>query len=116
MSAVIAREHAEWLSLIDISGPFLSVEVLTNVLPQVSAAAGFRPSAANLRATYEEWNDEQLRARPNRAIHGVWVDYVLGTALELPDLRDRPRAGDTKQFTVQRPGIRRNDPAGHHHP
>ena len=80
MSAVIAREHAEWLSLIDISGPFLSVEVLTKALPQ-GLDARDSAVAANLRATYEEWSDEQ----DDRAIHGAWVDYVLGTALELPD-------------------------------
>ena len=84
MSAVIAREHAEWLSLIDISGPFLSVEVLTNALPQ-----GLPPrdtdATANLRAAYEEWSDEQLRARPDRSIHDAWVNYVLGTTLELTD-------------------------------
>ena len=80
MSAVIAREHAEWLSLIDISGPFLSVEVLTKALPQ-GLDARDSTIAAELRAAYEEWSDEQ----DDRAIHGAWVDYVLGTALELPD-------------------------------
>ena len=80
MSAVIAREHAEWLSLIDISGPFLSVEVLTKALPQ-GLDARDTDIAANLRAAYAEWSDE----RDDPAIHGAWVEYVLGTALELPE-------------------------------
>ncbi|MCY3780046.1 MAG: restriction endonuclease [Chloroflexi bacterium] len=84
MSAAIARHHAEWLSLIDISGPFLSVEVLTTALPQ-GLDARDPALAAELRAAHEEWSDEQMRARPDRAIHGAWVDYVLSTALELPD-------------------------------
>ncbi len=101
MSAAIARHHAEWLSLIDISGPFLSVEVLTNALPQGLDAR--EPAlAAELRAAYEEWSDEQMLARPDQSIHGAWVDYVLGTALELPDsMIARGQAIPTKlQFSV----------------
>lgn len=30
----ITRHHAEWLSLLEISGPFLSMSVLMEVLPQ----------------------------------------------------------------------------------
>ncbi len=30
----IARHHNEWLSLIEISGPFLSMPVLLRVFPQ----------------------------------------------------------------------------------
>jgi hypothetical protein len=30
----IARHHAEWLSLLDISGPFLSMPVLLRAFPQ----------------------------------------------------------------------------------
>ena len=81
MSAVIAREHAEWLSLIDISGPFLSVEVLTKALPQ-GVPKDFDKSA-ELRAAYAEWSDEQLRARPNPAIHDLWVRHVLNDMLGL---------------------------------
>ena len=29
-----SRHHAEWLSLIEVSGPFLSVPVLERVFPQ----------------------------------------------------------------------------------
>lgn len=30
----VARHHAEWLSLLEISGPFLSMPVLLRVLPR----------------------------------------------------------------------------------
>ena len=30
----IARHHAEWLSLVEVSGPFLSMPVLMRVFPQ----------------------------------------------------------------------------------
>ena len=33
MAASVARQHAEWLSLLDISGPFLSLPVLLEVFP-----------------------------------------------------------------------------------
>ena len=29
-----ARHHAEWLSLVEVSGPFLSLPVLLRVFPQ----------------------------------------------------------------------------------
>jgi hypothetical protein len=29
----IARHHSEWLSLVEVSGPFLSVPVLGRVIP-----------------------------------------------------------------------------------
>ena len=97
MSAEIARHHAEWLSLIDISGPFLSVEVLTNALPQ---GLNERDAviAANLRAAYEEWSDQQ----DDRAIHGAWVKYVLTEALELPEsvIAHGPAIASTLQFSV----------------
>lgn len=97
MSAEIARHHAEWLSLIDISGPFLSVEVLTGALPQ-----GLPPRdsdlAANLRAAYEEWSDQQ----DDPAIHGAWVKYVLHEALELPEpvISRGPAIPTALQFSV----------------
>lgn len=97
MSAVIARHHAEWLSLIDISGPFLSVEVLTKALPQ---GLNERDTviAANLRAAYEEWSDQ----RDDRAIHGAWMNYVLHEALELPEsvIARGPAIPTTLQFSV----------------
>ncbi len=97
MSAEIARHHAEWLSLIDISGPFLSVEVLTEALPQ---GLNERDAviAANLRAAYEEWSDQQ----EDRAIHGAWVNYVLTEALELPEsvIARGPAIATTLEFSV----------------
>jgi hypothetical protein len=49
----IARHHAEWLSLVEVSGPFLSMPVLLRVFPQgLDASMGFTFfSAINNRAT-----------------------------------------------------------------
>ena len=73
----IPRHHAEWLSLLEISGPFLSMPVLLRVFPQGLDAHG--PERAQvLRAAHEEWADNQQGTRPDPAIHHAWVRYVLG--------------------------------------
>jgi len=78
-----ARHHAEWLSLLEISGPFLSMPVLMDALPQGLDAHDPR-QAGELRATHEEWADNQGGLRPDPAIHTIWVRYVLESVLEIP--------------------------------
>ncbi len=77
--------HAEWLSLLDISGPFLATPVLNNVFPQ--GLAKLDPQKKKLlRQGYEEWReviddeDEQLEA-----IHQAWISLVLKQGLELDE-------------------------------
>ena len=72
----IARHHNEWLSLIEVSGPFLSLPVLMRAFPQGLEALD-RDGLAELRLAYEEWLDDQNSLRPSSAIHSVWVRYVL---------------------------------------
>lgn len=79
-----ARHHAEWLSLIETSGPFLSLPVLLEAFPQGLDAVDAE-QAAELRAAYEEWLDNQLGLAPERAIHTAWVQYVLTTLLGMDD-------------------------------
>ena len=50
----VARHHAEWLSLVETSGPFLSMPVLLRVFPQGLDARDAQ-QAAHLRETYEDW-------------------------------------------------------------
>lgn len=75
----IARHHAEWLSLIDQSGPFLSVPVLMRAFPQ-----GLDKSDADLkremRLAYDEWFQQQR----DPAIHTAWIQFVLSQLLEYP--------------------------------
>lgn len=84
MSSSIARHHAEWLSLIEISGPFLSISVLSDALPQ-GLDARDSDIAAELRAAYDEWADNQFGLNPEPAMHNAWVNYILQTTLEMPD-------------------------------
>lgn len=79
-----ARHHAERLSLLEISGPFLSMPVLMRAFPQGLDATDLALTRT-LRVAYEEWLDNQGSARPNPAIHGVWVAWVLRAVLQMPD-------------------------------
>ena len=79
-----ASQHAEWLSLLEISGPFLSLPVLTRVWPQgIDAFENGR--ARLLRDAYEEWADNVQGLMPDPTIHDEWVRFVLETALDFDD-------------------------------
>jgi len=79
-----ARHHAEWLSLIEVSGPFLSLPVLLRVFPQ-GLDADDTDHARDLRLAFEEWQDNQLGPRPCAEIHRAWLDFILRETLDLPD-------------------------------
>ena len=80
MSAPTAsRHHSDWLSLVEISGPFVSLPVLLRVFSQ-----GLEPrdptQAKALRAAYEEWQDNPAAPGQQRA----WVLHILTTVLGYP--------------------------------
>ena len=81
----IARHHSEWLSLVEVSGPFLSIPVLMRVFPQ--GLENHDPDKfRTLRLAYEEWEDNnEAGHRTNPALHGAWVKFVMTTILGLPD-------------------------------
>lgn len=74
-----SRHHSDWLSLVEVSGPFVSLPVLLRVFPQ-----GLEPrdpaQAKALRSAYEEWQDHPTAPGKQRA----WVHYVLTTVLGYP--------------------------------
>lgn len=75
----------DWLNLIEVSGPFLAVPVLRDVLPQgLEALTSGRPQ--RLRAAYDEWRDAvDADDADLPAIHSAWIDEVLQSALEVDD-------------------------------
>ena len=79
-----ARHHAEWLSLIEVSGPFLSMPVLMRVFPQ-GMIVHDPEIHRNLRQAHEEWEDSLESRRPDRALHRAWVEFILKTVLEFKD-------------------------------
>lgn len=75
----IARHHAEWLSLVETSGPFLSMPVLLRTFPQ-GLDARDSERVARLREAYEEW----LERKHESAVHRTWVQQVFRGLLEYP--------------------------------
>jgi len=74
-SSSLAGHHAEWLSLLDVSGPFLSMPVLLRAWPHGLDMDAESPELRReLRAAYEEWLDNQGGLRPEPAIHRAWVE------------------------------------------
>ena len=74
--------HAEWLSLIEISGAFLAEPILDQAFPQ--GLEGLETSKKQaFRQTYEEWREaldtgDELQAK----LHQEWINWVLKTGLE----------------------------------
>lgn len=77
----IAKHHNEWLSLIEVSGPFLSMPVLMRTFPQGLNALD-HDQLTELRLAYNEWLDNQNSLRPSPAIHSTWIRYVLEHVLD----------------------------------
>lgn len=77
--------HHDWLSLIEISGPFLAVPVLKEAFPQ-----GLEELEATkrkrLRQAYEEWREAlELEDAQFAELHVAWIDEVLSRGLELDE-------------------------------
>lgn len=77
-----ASRHTEWLSLIEVSGPFLVLSVLEKAFPQGLESID-TPKRQHLRAVYDEWYeavDENDPIVPE--LHQEWVRFVLREILE----------------------------------
>lgn len=75
--------HGEWLSLVEISGPFLAEPVLKRVFPQGLEQIDLliRNQA---RQAYDEWREVVGSDDPQcDAIHDAWINFVLKKVLEL---------------------------------
>ncbi|MGB3294769.1 MAG: DNA methyltransferase [Phormidesmis sp.] len=79
-----ARHHAEWLSLVEASGPFVSMPVLLKAFPQ-GLDAHDSEVMRQVRLAHDEWQDNQLSTAPDAGIHGAWVEFVLREVLGFPD-------------------------------
>jgi hypothetical protein len=80
----IARHHAEWLSLVPVSGPFLSLPVLMEAFN-----AGLEPHDPDqsrlLRQEYGKWQESIEKRKADPAPHQHWIKFVLTNTLELDD-------------------------------
>src|SRR4051812_49052594 len=77
MAPAIGRHHAEWLSLVETSGPFLSVPVLAKALPQ-GLDAPDRDVSARLRSARDQLDEDST-------LHRTWCEFVLREVLELDE-------------------------------
>lgn len=103
--------HGEWLSLIDVSGPFLAEPVLNQVFPQgLEQVDAFKRKAA--RQAYDEWREAIDLDDPQLpALHTAWTDLVLKQTLELDEdgeedvLKPQAKLPDTLSHLVPEYGI-----------
>ncbi|WP_406674063.1 hypothetical protein WBK31_39470 [Nonomuraea sp. N2-4H] len=61
------REHLDWLGLVDVSGPFLSLPVLRKTWPSLDALT--KQERERLRARHSDWQSSGDR--------DAWIGYVL---------------------------------------
>lgn len=80
----IARHHAEWLSLVPVSGPFLSLPVLMEAFN-----TGLEPHDPEhvrlLRQEYANWQESFEKRKADPAPHHNWIKFVLTKTLDLDD-------------------------------
>ena len=114
----IARHHAEWLSLVPVSGPFLSLPVLLEAFPQGLDAHD--PEHARLiRLAYAEWDESFQGKQVDPSVHDAWIKFVLTKTLEFDDdllaegqaIPQTLHAEMPEHHELLRPSIVINDPA-----
>lgn len=66
-----AEQHRDWLNLIEVSGPFLSLPVLRTAWPSLDALE----SKPALRSAHADWLADPVSGQR------TWVEYVLGELL-----------------------------------
>ena len=78
-------QHTEWLSMIEVSGPFLAVSVLEKIFPQgLESLETCRKK--RIRSAYEEWRDAVEEDDPQLPeLHRAWIGLVLEELLEYED-------------------------------
>jgi len=90
--ARIEDHHAEWLSLVETSGPFLTIPTLKRALPDGLDAS---PAALpDLRVAHAEWRDD-------RDLQHRWVRWVLDEILELRDAVSEATDADPSHLVAE---------------
>jgi hypothetical protein len=98
LSTSVARHHADWLSLIEVSGPFLTLPVLKRALPQGLEPVD-RELVDELRRAHQEWEEDE-------GLHGEWVRWVLASLLGFDEetRKEGPAVPPTLEHTVSEHG------------
>lgn len=108
----VAKHHVEWLSLVEHSGPFLSLKVLMDAFSE-GLETDDSDTRAAIRSAYEEWSEAHEEG-PAPAIHTAWVQFVLREVLEFDDdvLREGPAIPDGLALDGIRPDLVVVNPSG----
>jgi len=96
-------QHTEWLSLIEVSGPFLAISVLEKVFPQGLDAVETQ-MRKRTRLAYNQWCDAVEEDDPQlAALHRAWIyTFVLEETLEFENTVLLP-VGENEQYTYKYP-------------
>jgi len=95
--------HAEWLNLIEKSGPFLVPSVLESAFPQGLEAVD--PSKRRMvRNAFHEWveainDDDPLLSK----LHDEWIRLILYEVLEFDDQSLLKSEEENRKYSVQSP-------------
>ena len=90
--------HSEWLSLIDVSGPFLAEPVLDTAFPQGLAILNSRKKQA-VRQAYYELRESQSQNDPDfPKLHRAWIEFVLSDVLEWDEDRSAENLKSSDDF------------------
>jgi hypothetical protein len=89
--------HQEWISLLEISGPFLSQKILREAFPQGLHGLDESSQRARLREHYAQW--EAQKADP--AIHTAWTRWVLAELLQTESYPELLVAGPALPETLR---------------
>jgi hypothetical protein len=93
----------EWLSLVEVSGPFLALPVLDEVFPQGLDTVQ-TPRRQRIRAAYEEWCDAVEENDPLLPdLHREWVRLVFADILEYDDATLKTDAQTVAAYAVTSP-------------
>lgn len=95
--------HTEWLSLVEVSGPFLAVGVLEKIFPQgLDSIESTRRRRA--RSAYDEWRDAVEIDDPMLTdLHGEWIRLVLTEILEFEETVLFPNDEDEPEILYRSP-------------
>ncbi|GLI35264.1 Eco57I restriction-modification methylase domain-containing protein [Desulforhabdus amnigena] len=95
--------HTEWLSLVEVSGPFLALPVLEKAFPQGLDVVE-TPKRQRLRAAYDEWCDAVEDNDPLLAdLHREWIRLVFTEILEYDGSTLTTDAEKAKTYMVASP-------------
>jgi hypothetical protein len=100
-----------WLSLIEVSGPFLAEPVLKDAFPQ--GLEGLDSTKTRMvRQAYDEWHEALDNDDPDfPKIHQAWIELILKRTLELDEndsadvLKSKDKLSDTIKYDAAEHGV-----------